>query len=264
MGFIVHKYPAGTFSWVDFYSTDIHSSKQFVTKLLGWTYQDMPTEPGKPDYTMFFLSGLPIAGGSPTFNQQMPSFWSSYITVDNVDEMAQRAVENEGTVLMNPMDVMEYGRMATIQDPTGAAVSLWQPKQHIGAGIVNTVGAMCWNELYTKDVQKACDFYGKLFNWTFSKDPQSGYVTIRNKGRANGGMFELTPSMQDMPPCWVVYFTIADMNKSLDLVNTLGGKIYMDVKEIGVGKIAMVADSTGASFMLIQLDVPPEDWPDEY
>ena len=46
-----------------------------------------------------------------------------------------------------PEDVFDAGRMLHIQDPTGALLNLWQPYKSIGAGIVNTVGAMCWHEL---------------------------------------------------------------------------------------------------------------------
>jgi uncharacterized protein len=144
MSYTVTKYPQGTFSWADFFSTDTESSKKFLTGLFGWTYEDMPTAPGKPDYTMFSLDGKYVAGGGPAFDPKMPSFWNSYITVDDVDAMAKKAEALGATIAMPAMDVMDAGRMVTIQDPTGAHVNLWQPKKHIGAYIVNVAGAMGW------------------------------------------------------------------------------------------------------------------------
>src|SRR5579859_322463 len=124
MAYTVTKYPQGTFSWADIVSTDIEKSKKFLTSFFGWTSQDMPTEEGKPDYTMFYLDTHVVAGGSPTFMPNMPSFWNSYITVNNVDEMVAKAEKLGGKITMPPMDVLDSGRMASIQDPTGATVCL--------------------------------------------------------------------------------------------------------------------------------------------
>ena len=92
-------------------------------------------------------------------------------------------------VIYGPEDVFDSGRMLIIQDPTGAALNLWQPYNNIGAKIVNTVGAMCWNELWTTDVAAAKDFYQAVFAWEYHFD--GIYTSISNRGRANGGMLQL-------------------------------------------------------------------------
>lgn len=260
MSYIVTRYPAGTFSWADFFSTDVAKSKDFLKSLFGWTSEDMPTGEGRPDYTMFSLEGKYIAGGSQAFAPGMPSFWSSYISVDNVDEIAAKAEKLGAKIMMPPMDVLDSGRMASIIDPTGATVSLWQPKSHIGASVVNKAGAMSWNELYTTDVEKAKTFFAELLGWTYETDDKSRYTTILNNGRMNGGIFALTPEMAEMPPCWVVYFTVENLEQAVEKVTDLGGKIYMPPKIISAGKIAMVADPTGASFMLIEMNETPTEW----
>ncbi len=261
MSYFVSKYPSGTFSWADFFSTNVSASKTFLIGLFGWTAEDMPTEPGKPDYTMFSFNGRYVAGGSPTFDPKMPSFWNSYITVDNVDETIIKAEKLGGKISMPAMEVLQAGRMATIQDPTGAMVCLWQPKNHIGAGIINTVGAMCWNELYTKDVTKAQEFYSQLFGWSYeTPDDMDGYIVIKNNGRSNGGIFALTPEMEAMPPNWTVYFTVKNLDESVKKTKVLGGTICMPSKNISIGKIAMVADPAGATIMLLEMSIPPTEW----
>ena len=163
---------------------------------------------------------------------------------------------------MKPMDVLEAGRMATIQDPTGAHVSLWQPKEHIGAKVVNKVGAMGWNELYTPDSKKAQQFYGELFNWKFETD-DTGYTIIKNANyndRMNGGIVEITKEMGDMPPHWLTYFTVEDIAASADKVKELGGSLPMPIKKVNVGKLATVADPAGVHFMIIELGVGAEEW----
>ncbi len=258
MSYIVKSYPHGTFSWADFFSTDIEKSTAFLTTLFGWTAQAMPTGEGKPDYTMFSLDGKYVAGGSQAFDPSLPSFWSSYVTVTAVEEIVSKVEQFGGKVLMPAMDVLDSRRMATIQDPLGAAVSIWEPKKHIGAGIINVAGAMCWNELYVPDLQKAKDFYGGIFGWTFETD-EVGYTNIKNNGRLNGGIFTLTKEMAQMPPNWVVYFTVTNIAESVNKIKELDGVVHM-VKDVSVGKIAMVADPTEASFMLIEMSMTPEEW----
>lgn len=259
MSFFVSKYPQGTFSWADFFSKDIEAAKNFYTGLFGWTYEDMPTGHGRPDYTMFSLDGKYVAGGSPTFEPNMPSFWSSYISVNDAEAMAQKAESLGGKITMPAMDVLDSGRMATITDPTGASVSLWQPKNHIGAGVVNTVGAMCWNELYTPDLKKAKEFYSKLLGWTFQTDPKDNYTTIQNNGRPNGGMVQITPEMAGMPPRWMVYFTVKSRDESVAAVKVLGGIVW-DAKDLPVGKLAFIGDPSQAAIVILEMATDPTPW----
>ena len=100
--------------------------------------------------------------------QQMgvPPHWNAYVTVANVDEAAKKAESLGAKVLAPPFDVMDYGRMAVLQDPTGAVFQVWQAKTHIGAQILNEPGALCWTELSTRDTKAAEAFYTKLFGWT--------------------------------------------------------------------------------------------------
>lgn len=256
------KYPQGAFCWADFYSTDIEASKKFMNELFGWTSEDMPTGDGMPDYTMFSLDDKNTAGGSPTFGPDMPSFWSNYITVDNVDDITAKAEKLGAKVQMKPMDVLDSGRMSTIQDPTGAAVSLWQPKKHIGAGVVNTVGAMGWNELYTPDIETSKKFYTDLFGWTYETDEENdGYITILNNGRMNGGMMAISSEMTGMIPSWMVYFSVKNIDEAAKKVEELGGEVHL-IKEVNVGKLAMVADPAKTNFLLIEMSVTPEEWKD--
>lgn len=268
MSYTVTKFPQGTFSWADVMSTDIKKTEDFLTGLFDWALKHEPT-PMDVDYTMFYLDNHTVAGGTPIVPEIMPhmkdvpSHWMCYITVDNVDEMAKKTEKLGGKVLMPPMDVMESGRTVTITDPTGAAISLWQPKNHIGAGIVNTVGAMGWNELYTRDSDKAKQFFSKLFGWTYDVSPElNNYITIKNhNGRMNGGIMEIQPEWGDMPPAWVPYFTVTNVDESIALSKKLGGDLVGEAnKAPGVGSFAMIHDPAGAHFMIIQMESEPNHW----
>lgn len=259
--FTVTKYPQGHFSWADNSSKDAKAASKFYDEVMGWGKDEIPMGGGEI-YTMFKQDGQHVAGlGQLTpemMEQGMPSVWNSYITVDDVDAMSEKAKGLGATVVAGPFDVFESGRMATLQDPTGAFVSLWQPKGHIGAGLVNTVGAMCWNELMTSDVEKAKSFYSDFLGWTYDKMDMgngSDYWVIQNAGRPNGGIFPLIGEMEGMPPMWAIYFTVADIEATAAKIEPAGGKIHVPITEAtGTGTFIMIEDPAGAMVYLMQLE----------
>ena len=191
--------------------------------------------------------------------QGIPSHWTNYVSVDDVDAMVEPIQAGGGTIVFGPMDIFESGRMLQFIDPTGAQLGLWQPKDHIGAGIVNTVGAMCWNELLTKDAEAAQAFYGALFDWKFFAD-ENGYIMIQNRGRNNGAMMQMDASFGEMPSVWQPYFTVADIDASIERAGELGGTIIIPKTVApGAGHFAYLNDPAGAFFYIIQL-IQAEAW----
>ena len=258
----VTKYPQGAFSWADNTSTNAEAAKRFYMELFGWGAHDEPIGGGM-FYTMFQNQGEHAAGFAPMMPdlqaQGIPSHWTNYVTVDDADAFVDVVLANGGTIVFGPMDVFESGRMLQISDPTGARLGLWQPKNHIGAGIVNTVGAMCWNELLTKDADAAQAFYAALFGWTYIVD-ENGYIMIQNRGRNNGAMMQMDESFGDMPSMWQPYFTVADIDASIARASELGGNIIIPKTAApGAGHFAYLNDPAGALFYIIQL-LQAEPW----
>ena len=169
------KYAPGTFSWTDLTTTDQHAAKAFYGELFGWDAEDHPVGEGMI-YSMMQIGGKDVAAISPQMQAQRdagaPPSWNSYVTVESVDESADRAGKLGATVIAPPFDVMDVGRMAVIQDPQGAVLELWEPKLHIGASLVNAHGALSWNELATVDLDGSADFYRELFGWKI--EPMEG------------------------------------------------------------------------------------------
>ena len=159
----VHK--PGSLCWIELATTDQPSAKKFYQQLFGWTSDDMPMGPGA-FYTMFKLDGSDVAAaytlGPDQLQRGVPTHWNLYVAVANVDESAKRAEELGASVLASPFDVFDAGRMAIIQDPTGAILSLWQAKAHSGVLVNNEEGALCWADLMTRDRDKASEFYSAL------------------------------------------------------------------------------------------------------
>lgn len=256
------SYDPGTFSWVDLATSDQDAAKAFYADLMGWTYVDNPVEPGYA-YSMAQLGGKDVAAIFTMRKEQasmgIPPHWQSYVTVAGADETAEKAKALGGNVLADPFDVMTAGRMSVIQDPGGAVLNVWEPKENVGAAIVNEPGAFCWNELLTKDVDGSKTFYGGLFGWTFETNPMGDfeYTSIKNGDRPNAGLMEIQPDWGPIPPHWNVYLTVADCDAGTAKVESLGGKILEPPRDIPeVGRFSMVADPQGASFALIHLTNP--------
>ncbi len=246
------QYAPGTFSWADLATTDSDAAKGFYASLLGWEAEDVPIPDGGV-YSMQRRGGRDVAAIAPQPQAQreagVPPIWQSYVTVESADATAERAGELGATVHAPPFDVMEAGRMAVIQDPQGAFLMLWEPKQHIGAGLVNTPGALCWNELASPDVDASASFYGELFGWDF--EPLEGgpmrYLTIKNGGSNNGGMRETQP---EEPPNWLAYFAVDDVSAAMARAEELGGGTIAGPFDLSMGKIGIVRDPQGAVFAL--------------
>src|SRR5262249_22750811 len=150
----------------------------FYGGLFGWTASDSPMGPDA-FYTMFQLRGRNVGAayklGPDQAKQGGPPHWGTYVGVANGDEKAAKAKRLGGTALAEPVDVAEHGRMAVLSDPTGAAISLWQPKQHQGVGVGGEVGAFCWSELLTRDTAAATKFYTALFGWKTKVTDTTGF-----------------------------------------------------------------------------------------
>jgi predicted enzyme related to lactoylglutathione lyase len=250
------SFEPGTFSWVDLQTTDTEAAKRFYGELFGWTYDERPAGEGAM-YAIALVDGSAAAAIAPMPpGAQFPPHWNSYVTVESADAVSERARELGGSTPMQPFDVFDAGRMAVIADPTGAIVLGWEPRDNPGAGRVNDPGCFTWNELGTKDPATAADFYGALFGWTYDEQdmgPMGTYRIIKRGERSNGGIRPQSEMEADVPPNWLVYFTVEDIDATVAKVRDLGGAVLAPVMELPMGsRIAVVGDPQHAAFALFE------------
>ena len=254
----IDKHKPGSFSWIELSTTDQKSAKTFYTSLFGWTVQDHPMGPGDV-YTIFQLKGRDV-GAACTLrpeqrSQHVPPHWMIYITVDNADASASLAGNLGGKVLAPAFDVMDLGRMAVLQDPTGATFSIWQARQKSGATVEREEGALCWADLSTPDQATASKFYSGLFGWKLSAgvNDSSGYLHIQNGEEYIGGVPPGTHRDPKAPPHWLSYIQVADCDATATKAKQLGATFYLEPKSMeNVGRFAILADPQGAALAIFQ------------
>lgn len=253
-------YPPGTFCWVDLATNATEPAKAFYRELFGWAAQDTATE-YEVSYSFLTLGGKRVGALYEMDPQQGPfPFWAAYVRVEEAGKSVERAVALGGVEILPAVEMMGLGRIAFIQDPSGAVLGLWEPAELCGAELDNTYGARSWSELQTHDTAAAAEFYAGLFGWKArtSKRLMDGRYTLFELGdKEVGGMIALDESWGAMPPNWSIYFGVEDCDRAVATTLRLGGTLLRDPVEIReVGRFAFLADPQGAIFAVIQFGHP--------
>jgi uncharacterized protein len=247
------SYKQGTFSWVDLVTKDAEAAKKFYGALLGWTFDNHPA-----GHSMCKLNGQHVAAIIPMGMET--AYWNIYVAVDDIDETTRKAAANGGKVIQEPFDIMDAGRTAVVQDPSGAALALWQAKKHLGAGVKDEPGALCWNELYTTNADAAGRFYANTLGWeteTMDMGPAGPYTLFQRAGEGKqgnvGGMRDMPPGMKGRPSHWLAYFMVTDVDAATQKASDLGAKVNLGPMDIPhIGRFSLVQDPQGARFALFE------------
>ena len=121
-----------------------------------------------------------------------------------------------------------------------------------------TTGTVCWLELGTSDLAGAKKFYGEVFGWRFHDNDMGGgmvYSMFPSTDHGTGGAYELMPDMKAMgvPPHWLAYFLVSDVDARAAKAKALGGKILKEPGDVpGMGRFVVIQDPIGAAFALWQ------------
>ncbi len=255
----IESHPPGSFCWIELGTTDQSAAKSFYQSLFGWAPADMPMGPDAY-YTIFRLEGRDAAAAYTLRPEQrsqgVPPNWTLYIAVGSADDAAKRAANLGGAVLMEAFDVPNAGRMAVLQDPTGAVFCVWEGKENKGTGIAHIDGTLCWADLSTPDPQRASKFYSDLFGWqmvTDEKDPERNYLHIKNGEHFIGGVPPASDRKPGTPPHWLPYFNASNCDAVANKAKGLGAKFYLPPTTMeNVGRFTVLADPQGAVFALFQ------------
>jgi len=252
------KHDPGTFCWIELATTDGPGAKAYYESLFGWTTNENVMGGELGTYYIFQKNGRDCAAMYQMGKDMagMPPNWMTYVAVASADEAAEKAKSLGGNVMMGPFDVMDYGRMAVLFDPQGAAFSLWEPKANIGLQIRDEANTLGWNELQARDVDAAKKFYAPLFGWTLKESPE--YTEFHLGERAIGGMLK-SQAPEGVPSFWLPYFVVDDCDAAVQKSSASGGSVHVPPMDIpNVGRFAVITDPQGASFAVIKLELQPK------
>ncbi|MFN2484556.1 MAG: VOC family protein [Candidatus Limnocylindria bacterium] len=256
------SYAHGVPSWVDVASPDVDASAAFYGGLFGWEHVtgENPEESG--GYSLFTKNEMVVAGIAPLQNPEQPPVWSTYVNVDDADDVVAKAQEAGGQIAFGPIDVLDAGRMAFLIDTTGAIVGIWQAGKHHGAELVSEAGALGWTELTTRDTDAAKDFYGAVFGWEAAawEGSELLYTIWKVDGHGVCGMIEMDENWpQEMPSHWMTYFIVDDADDAAATAQELGGTVsVLPFDAAGVGRITVLNDPHGTAFSVLRPEPPSE------
>jgi predicted enzyme related to lactoylglutathione lyase len=270
-------YIPGVPCWVDTGHPDPEAVVDFYGGLFGWEFEDvMPAgSPGR--YFIARRRGGDVAAiGSVPDGAPPVAMWNTYIWVDDADETASKARDAGGTVVMEPFDVMDAGRMAVLADPEGATVALWQAKNHKGATIVNEHGSVNFNGLATRDPDGAKAFYGAVFGWQVLQLPAGSMWTLPGYGEhlearspglreqmagmgAPEGFIDVVAALNpipaddsETPAHWNVTFAVDAVDVAAARARELGGEVIAGPIDAPWTRMAVIKDPQGATFIASQ------------
>lgn len=246
MSHVTENQPAGTPTWIDLGVPDLDRALEFYGAVFGWEFEVGPPEAMR--YTVCRLDGRAVAGLAQSDPSDTAFWWSVYLATDDCDATVRRITDAGGSVVVEPMDVMEQGRMAIVKDPVGAQFGLWQGRGLVGCETVNEPGSLLRNDLVTPDPEPARAFYGAVFDFTHDANPDLPELDFsflrRPDGHEIGG---IVGNPQAASAAWGTLFMVADADEVLARVAAGGGSAGQ-AENTPYGRMATVKDPFGAEF----------------
>lgn len=245
--------PTGAPCWVDLSTSDAERASAFYSELFGWTVTVGGEEYG--GYRTFRLDGRDAAGcmGKQPGDDD-PDAWSVYLLSNDLAGTVAAARSHGGEVRVEPMEIPGTGWMAVLTDPGGADVAVWQPGEFAGFEAVDEPGAASWFELHSRSYATDVAFYHDVFGWdthVMSDTPTFRYTTLGAAPNAAAGILDVAGARGETPPEWMVYFRTGDCTATCARATELGGSVVDPPQDSSYGRVATVADPTGAVFKVI-------------
>ncbi|MEU4078316.1 hydrolase [Streptomyces venezuelae] len=260
--------PEGTPVWADAMFKDVEVAKTFYGDVLGWTFGESSSEFG--NYTQAYKGGKAVAAVVPPMPGQdgeAQSTWCLYFASADVAATAEKIRAAGGTVLMEPMQVGDFGSMCIAQEPSGAVFGLWQAGQHEGFELEGESGSYAWAEVFTREPAKTDPFFTDVFGYG-SKKMKDEHVDYRvfDLGGAQPVLGRMLMTAEDFPPeipSYIqLYFAVDNCDKAVEAAQRLGGKKLFGPMDSPFGRFAAILDPQGAAFAVIDLKTTVGDMPE--
>ncbi|WP_225825446.1 VOC family protein [Streptomyces naphthomycinicus] len=255
--------PEGTPCWADAMFSDVEGAKRFYGDVLGWTFGESSSEYG--NYTQAYADGKAVAAVVPPMpGQEGQSQWCLYFASPDAAAAAERIRQHGGEVLMEPMQVADFGTMCLAREPSGAVFGVWQAGTHEGFETTATPGAYCWAEVFTRDPEQADAFLCAVFPYRM-KEIEDDAVDFRmfdiDEDTVLGRMRMTDDFPPEVPSYINVYFTVDDCDTAVDRAVKLGGILRFGPMSSLFGRFAALGDPQGANFSVIDITTTEGEMP---
>lgn len=254
-----HKFP-GKIIWHDLATADVKAAQQFYWKLFGWRFKRYGS--GNNTYISIYYKGRLVGGVvalAPKQAAENENQWVSYLSVPDVVQATQYVKKNGGKVLVEPMKFEQQGELAVFTDPEGALFGVLNSSSGDPADGHSRFGEWAWTDLMVKNPQRAIKFYQGIANYQVKRypgDSQGDDFYLYTNKVARAGIAEI-PVGEQAPailPNWLPYILVPDVHAMVAKTPKLGGKVLLKPDtQIYNGKLAVIADPTGAALGLIQI-----------
>ncbi|WBL17859.1 VOC family protein [Citricoccus sp. NR2] len=250
----------GTTTWVDLGTLDFAAAQRFYADLFGWTFEDMGEE--FDHYHLIRNDGALVGGIMDVSDMTCPdgeplaSEWGVFLAVDDAEARAATAEAHGAQLVMPIQDIGALGRTATLLDPTGALISIWQPGELQGYDFTMATGSPVWFELMTHHFDQASNFYTQVFDANLVSMSESmddndfRYVTNGPENEASWGLGDATGVMPEEAAGWRIYLAVDSCDAAAKRIQDLGGRLLDGPVDSPFGRIATVSDPTGATFQI--------------
>ena len=277
-------YIPGVPCWIDTSQPDPEAAVDFYGGLFGWTFDNVRPPGSGGTYFIARLHGGDVAAvGSIPESAPPTATWDTYVSVDSADETASKVRDAGGTVVKEPFDVMDSGRMAIFADSEGATFCVWEAKEFKGARVVNEPGSLNFNGLNTRDVPGAKSFYRSVFGWdTLTAGGAEmwtlpGYgdflerddPDLRKRVAEVGGpagfedvVASINPIADDQPHVpahWSVTFAVDEADATASKAAELGGTVAVAPFDAPWVRMTVITDPQGATFIASQFVLENKD-----
>jgi predicted enzyme related to lactoylglutathione lyase len=241
--------------WINLNTSDVARSAEFYEAMFGWR---VDVDGG--GYAVGFLGDGRVAGFSDKDPaDRSPDWWGVYLRSEDATATADAVLAAGGQIAFGPNPVPEVGTFGGAIGPGGALIGFWQGAVHrFGIQRLEAPGAPSWFELYTRDYDADLAFYEQAFGWqtrVLSDTDDFRYTVQVAASDDLAGVMDAAAFMpDDVPSHWEVYFGASDVDEATARVEALGGRVIEAPADSPYGRVATLADATGAKFRLISVE----------
>ncbi|CAM1362838.1 VOC family protein [Tenacibaculum xiamenense] len=233
------------FVFADLSTYDLVIAKSFYSNVFDWSYPKNFDDYLTAKYQTREVSGL-YEMPEKFRRMKMPSFWMSYIQVNDIDKTLEKAKELGGTIEFIDKEQL-IGKIALIRDPLGAGFTVYEGDS-LNARFEDKPNTFIWSELFISDFSKVKMFYEGVFNWKLEEGQSDRFFIKNREDVIIGAIQELDSKIKGDKEYWSVFFGVANIEQTKEKVLQNGGKlVYEDVST------TVLSDPFGAFFHVSQI-----------